>query len=186
MYHTSLILVIVCFAQDDAIVSWICCWLVSSTVSFVTSPAHHPISVFFFFLEAALLSGFAFSLSSIALMHLVRLSVSESQLSHFWITEPSRVCAFYLKPHLHRSSSLTFSLTFFFFFSWDNGSYSQKASYSKPSPHPSPCSYEWRRKIMISEKGSRSIILCASVFMHHWLTLERAEVSTPLRTPSTV
>lgn len=48
MYHTSLILVIVCFAQDDAIVSWICCWLVSSTVSFVTSPAHHPISVFFF------------------------------------------------------------------------------------------------------------------------------------------
>lgn len=140
----------------------------------------------FFFLEAALLSGFASSLSSIALMHLVRLSVSESQLSHFWITEPSRVCAFYLKPHLHRSSSLTFSLTFFFFFSWDNGSYSQKASYSKPSPHPSPCSYEWRRKIMISEKGSRSIILCASVFMHHWLTLERAEVSTPLRTPSTV
>lgn len=75
---------------------------------------------------------------------------------------------------------------FFFFFSWDNGSYSQKASYSKPSPHPSPCSYEWRRKIMISEKGSHSIILCASVFMHHWLTLERAEVSTPLRTPSTV
>lgn len=103
-----------CFAQDDAIVSWICCWLVSSTVSFVTSPAHHPISVFFF-LEAALLSGFASSLSSIALMHLVRLSVSESQLSHFWITEPSRVCAFYLKPHLHRSSSLTFSLTFFSF-----------------------------------------------------------------------
>lgn len=108
---------IVCFAQDDAIVSWICCWLVSSTVSFVTSPAHHPISVFFFFLEAALLSGFASSLSSIALMHLVRLSVSESQLSHFWITEPSRVCAFYLKRHLHRSSSLTFSQSFFFSFS---------------------------------------------------------------------
>lgn len=72
-------------------------------------------SLSFFFLEAALLSGFASSLSSIALMHLVRLSVSESQLSHFWITEPSRVCAFYLKPHLHRSSSLTFSLTFFSF-----------------------------------------------------------------------
>uniref|UniRef100_A0A3Q4HH51 Uncharacterized protein n=1 Tax=Neolamprologus brichardi TaxID=32507 RepID=A0A3Q4HH51_NEOBR len=28
-----------------------------------------------------------------------------------------RVCAFYLKRHLHRSSSLTFSQTFFFFFS---------------------------------------------------------------------
>lgn len=33
------------------------------------------------------------SLSSIALMHLVRLSVSET---HFWISEPSRVCCFFL------------------------------------------------------------------------------------------
>lgn len=85
---------IVCFAQDGTIVLWICWWLVSSTISFVTSAAHHPISLFF--LEAALLSGFASSLSSIALMHLVRLSVSET---HFWILEPSRVCfSFFFSP----------------------------------------------------------------------------------------
>lgn len=35
------------------------------------------------------------SLSSIALMHLVRLSVSET---HFWISEPSRVCCFFFSP----------------------------------------------------------------------------------------
>lgn len=43
----SIIPVIVCFAQDGAIVSWICWWLVSSTISFVTSPAHHPIALLF-------------------------------------------------------------------------------------------------------------------------------------------
>ncbi len=83
----------------------------------------------FFFLEAALLSSFASSLSSIALMHLVRLSVSESQLSHFWIIEPSRVCCFFfflLQTRLRSfSSSTSSSLSspppfFFFFFSWDS------------------------------------------------------------------
>lgn len=55
-----------------------------------SSSSHLPL----FFLEAALLSCFASSLSSIALMHLVRLRVSKSQLSHFWIIEPSRFWVF--------------------------------------------------------------------------------------------
>lgn len=73
----------------------------------------------FFFLEAALLSGFASFLSSIALMHLVRLNVSET---HFWVLEPSRVCFFpSLQPHPRSFPSSTISsLSSFFssFFSW--------------------------------------------------------------------
>lgn len=65
------------------------------------------------FLEAALLSGFASSLSSTALFHLVILSVSESQLSHFWIIEPSRVCCCFFPP---ASPPLLFFLFNFLFF----------------------------------------------------------------------
>lgn len=76
------------------------------------SSSHLPL----FFLEAALLSCFASSLSSIALMHLVRLRVSKSQLSHFWIIEPSRVFSIFLflfplQPHFR----LFFSWTSYFF-----------------------------------------------------------------------
>lgn len=74
----------------------------------------------FFFLEAALLSGFASFLSSIALMHLVRLNVSET---HFWVLEPSRVCFFPLSaappPLLSLFNYLFFIFIFFSsFFSW--------------------------------------------------------------------
>lgn len=93
----------------------------------------------FFPLEAALLSGFASSFSSIALMYLVRLGVSEI---HFWIIEPSRVCFFcnststffppQLSPHLSvfPISFLVQTLTFNFLcvllipanaFMWEEG-----------------------------------------------------------------
>ena len=37
----------VCCAQDGTIVLWICWWLASSAISFVTSAAHRPISQLF-------------------------------------------------------------------------------------------------------------------------------------------
>lgn len=70
-----------------------------------------------FFLEAALLSCFASSLSSIALMHLVRLRVSKSQLSHFWIIEPSRFWAFFFFYFFFPATPLPSFLSSCFFFS---------------------------------------------------------------------
>lgn len=69
-----------------------------------------------FFLEAALLSCFASSLSSIALMHLVRLRVSKSQLSHFWIIEPSRFWAFFFFYFFFPATPLPSFLSSCFFF----------------------------------------------------------------------
>lgn len=52
------------------------------------------------------------SFSSVALMHLVRLSVSET---HFWISEPSRVCCFFLfSPSSSSSTRLRSPQAFFF------------------------------------------------------------------------